>query len=53
MMPRTGHEGVGSVVAMGRAVRRAKEGDRVGIPWLHTAFGYYSYCRSGWETLCG
>jgi propanol-preferring alcohol dehydrogenase len=48
-----GHEGVGSVVAMGRAVRSVKEGDRVGIPWLHTACGYCSYCRSGWETLCG
>lgn len=47
-----GHEGVGSVVAMGRAVRSVKEGDRVGIPWLHTACGYCSYCRSGWETLC-
>lgn len=48
-----GHEGVGTVVAMGRAVRSVKEGDRVGIPWLHTACGYCSYCRSGWETLCG
>jgi alcohol dehydrogenase, propanol-preferring len=48
-----GHECVGSVVAMGRAVRSVKEGDRVGIPWLHTACGYCSYCRSGWETLCG
>jgi len=48
-----GHEGVGSVVAMGRAVRSVKEGDRVGIPWLHTACGYCSHCRSGWETLCG
>ena len=48
-----GHEGVGTVVAMGRAVRNVKEGDRVGIPWLHTACGYCSYCRTGWETLCG
>ena len=48
-----GHEGVGTVVAMGRAVRNIKEGDRVGIPWLHTACGYCSYCRTGWETLCG
>lgn len=47
-----GHEGVGTVVALGRAVRSAKEGDRVGIPWLHTACGYCSYCRTGWETLC-
>jgi propanol-preferring alcohol dehydrogenase len=48
-----GHEGVGTVTACGRAVRRIKEGDRVGIPWLHTACGYCSYCRTGWETLCG
>lgn len=47
-----GHEGVGTVVATGRAVRSVKEGDRVGIPWLHTACGYCSYCRTGWETLC-
>ena len=48
-----GHEGVGTVAAVGRAVRNVKEGDRVGIPWLHTACGYCSYCRTGWETLCG
>jgi alcohol dehydrogenase, propanol-preferring len=48
-----GHEGVGTVVGIGRAVRSVKEGDRVGIPWLHTACGYCSYCRTGWETLCG
>jgi propanol-preferring alcohol dehydrogenase len=48
-----GHEGVGTVAAVGRGVRRVKEGDRVGIPWLHTACGYCSYCRTGRETLCG
>jgi propanol-preferring alcohol dehydrogenase len=48
-----GHEGVGTVAAVGRTVRSVKEGDRVGIPWLHTACGYCSYCRTGWETLCG
>jgi len=47
-----GHEGVGTAVAIGRAVRSVKEGDRVGIPWLHTACGYCSHCRTGWETLC-
>jgi propanol-preferring alcohol dehydrogenase len=44
---------VGTVAAVGRAVRSVKEGDRVGIPWLHTACGFCSYCRTGWETLCG
>ncbi|MFJ5486338.1 zinc-dependent alcohol dehydrogenase [Hansschlegelia beijingensis] len=48
-----GHEGVGVVVGVGRSVKRVREGDRVGIPWLHTACGYCPYCRTGWETLCG
>lgn len=48
-----GHEGVGRVAAIGRDVRRVKEGDRVGVAWLHTACGYCPYCRTGWETLCG
>jgi alcohol dehydrogenase, propanol-preferring len=47
-----GHEGVGTVVGVGRSVKRIKEGDRVGIPWLHTACGYCPHCRTGWETLC-
>lgn len=48
-----GHEGVGYVYKLGRNVRRVKEGDRVGVPWLHTACGYCPHCRTGWETLCG
>ncbi|MBD9449855.1 MULTISPECIES: alcohol dehydrogenase AdhP [unclassified Rhizobium] len=48
-----GHEGVGYVAKAGRSVKRLKEGDRVGVPWLHTACGYCSHCRTGWETLCG
>lgn len=47
-----GHEGVGHVAAVGRAVRGVKEGDRVGVPWLHTACGACPHCRTGWETLC-
>src|SRR5690349_18247627 len=47
-----GHEGVGTVAAVGRGVKRVKEGDRVGVPWLHTACGYCVHCRTGWETLC-
>ncbi len=30
-----------------------KEGDRVGVPWLHTACGHCEHCITGWETLCG
>lgn len=47
-----GHEGVGFVAAVGRNVRHVKEGDRVGIPWLHSACGYCTHCLGGWETLC-
>jgi len=47
-----GHEGVGFVSGVGKGVTGIKEGDRVGIPWLHTACGMCEYCTSGWETLC-
>jgi alcohol dehydrogenase, propanol-preferring len=47
-----GHEGVGSVVVVGPGVTHVSEGDRVGVPWLHSACGHCSYCWSGWETLC-
>jgi propanol-preferring alcohol dehydrogenase len=47
-----GHEGVGYVSALGGGVKEVKEGDRVGVPWLHTACGKCDYCTSGWETLC-
>lgn len=48
-----GHEGAGHVAAVGRGVRHLKEGDRVGVPWLHTACGHCEHCLTGWETLCG
>ncbi len=47
-----GHEGVGTVVKVGKGVEHVKEGDRVGVPWLHSACGHCTYCLSGWETLC-
>ena len=47
-----GHEGAGIVVAIGEGVRGVKEGDAVGIAWLHDACGGCEYCVSGWETLC-
>src|SRR5512141_1845742 len=34
-----GHEGVGHVAALGKGVTSVKEGDRVGIPWLHSSCG--------------
>ena len=48
-----GHEGVGEVVEVGSAVTHVQVGDRVGVPWLHSACGGCSYCSTGWETLCG
>jgi propanol-preferring alcohol dehydrogenase len=47
-----GHEGAGVVVALGPGVTHLKEGDRVGIAWLHSACGHCEFCLSGWETLC-
>lgn len=47
-----GHEGVGYVAKLGRGVSLLKEGDRVGVPWLHTACGHCEHCITGWETLC-
>src|ERR1700758_3028431 len=47
-----GHEGAGIVVALGSGVTHLKEGDRVGIAWLHSACGHCDFCLAGWETLC-
>jgi alcohol dehydrogenase, propanol-preferring len=47
-----GHEGCGVVVKTGPATRGAKEGDRVGVPWLYSACGHCEHCVAGWETLC-
>ncbi|TLS18692.1 MAG: alcohol dehydrogenase AdhP [Betaproteobacteria bacterium] len=47
-----GHEGVGYVAAVDAGVTHVKEGDRVGVPWLHTACGHCEHCITGWETLC-
>jgi len=47
-----GHEGAGVVAAVGREVRELKEGDRVGIAWLHDACGKCEHCVGGWESLC-
>lgn len=47
-----GHEGAGEVVATGKNVKSVKVGQRVGIPWLHSACGECDFCLTGWETLC-
>jgi propanol-preferring alcohol dehydrogenase len=47
-----GHEGAGFVAKVGAGVKHLKEGDRVGIAWLHSACGHCEFCLTGWETLC-
>jgi propanol-preferring alcohol dehydrogenase len=47
-----GHEGAGVVAAVGSGVGGIKEGDPVGVAWLHDACGACEYCITGWETLC-
>lgn len=47
-----GHEAVGVVAALGKGVVGFREGDAVGVPWLHDACGHCEYCETGWETLC-
>jgi propanol-preferring alcohol dehydrogenase len=47
-----GHEGVGIVSALGPGATAVKEGDRVAIPWLHSACGHCDCCLTGWEAIC-
>jgi propanol-preferring alcohol dehydrogenase len=47
-----GHEAIGLVAAVGSGVTSVKAGDRVGIPWLHSACGHCEYCLTAWETVC-
>lgn len=47
-----GHEGVGTVIAVGSGVRTFQPGDRAGFPWLHSACGQCEWCVSGHEALC-
>jgi propanol-preferring alcohol dehydrogenase len=47
-----GHEGVGTVYAVGEGVTSPQTGDLVAVPWLGYACGTCRYCLTGWETLC-
>lgn len=47
-----GHEIVGTVSAVGSAVRDHKPGQRVGIGWQADSCGICEWCRSGQEHLC-
>jgi propanol-preferring alcohol dehydrogenase len=47
-----GHQIVGVIDALGPGVTARKEGDRVGIPWLHSTDGTCEFCQRGLENLC-
>jgi alcohol dehydrogenase, propanol-preferring len=47
-----GHQIVGRVVAVGRGPMEVREGDRVGIAWIHSACGVCRWCEAGQENLC-
>ena len=47
-----GHQVVAHVDALGADVTRFAVGDRVGVPWLHSACGQCDYCRRDLENLC-
>jgi alcohol dehydrogenase, propanol-preferring len=47
-----GHEVVGRVAGRGAGAGRFREGDRVGVAWLHRACGACRFCKHGNENLC-
>ncbi|MCF6438218.1 alcohol dehydrogenase AdhP [Pseudoalteromonas luteoviolacea] len=47
-----GHEGVGVIERKADDVHHLNIGDKVGIPWLHTACGHCEHCLKGDENLC-
>jgi alcohol dehydrogenase, propanol-preferring len=47
-----GHEIVGRVAARGAGAARFREGERVGVAWLHASCGRCRFCARGAENLC-
>jgi propanol-preferring alcohol dehydrogenase len=47
-----GHQIVGTVDAVGSAVREMRAGDRVGVPWLGKTCGVCAFCLDARENLC-
>lgn len=47
-----GHQAVGRVGARGRGAKRFREGDRVGVAWLHATCGECADCARKDENLC-
>ncbi len=47
-----GHQVVGRVAARGAGATAFREGDRVGVAWIHSACGRCRWCLAGTENLC-
>lgn len=47
-----GHEVVGRIASLGAGITALREGDRVGVAWLHRACGACRFCARGAENLC-
>jgi propanol-preferring alcohol dehydrogenase len=47
-----GHQVVGTVADVGKAVSKFNGGERVGITWLYQACSECDFCRTGQENLC-
>ena len=47
-----GHEGVGTVTAVGADVSEWNIGDRAGVAWLHNTCGTCDECSDGEESFC-
>ncbi len=47
-----GHQAVGRVEKKGAGASRFGIGDRVGVPWIHSACGRCRFCLRGQENLC-
>jgi propanol-preferring alcohol dehydrogenase len=47
-----GHQIVGKVEEAGSGASKFKQGDRVGIAWIHSACGRCRFCSEGLENLC-
>ncbi|HEY3277158.1 MAG TPA: zinc-dependent alcohol dehydrogenase family protein [Syntrophorhabdaceae bacterium] len=47
-----GHQIIGRVERAGQKATRFKEGDRVGIAWIHSSCGRCAHCLKGDDNLC-
>jgi alcohol dehydrogenase, propanol-preferring len=47
-----GHQAVGTIAALGSSVTSLEIGQRVGVPWLHSACGKCEFCLREEENLC-